>query len=189
MQVNLSLAQMHGVRFCGPSLTKSTSTLPGFELQLVRLGVVREDASPSIKIHRLEKVPTSEPPSDAIIGEQTIIVENREQQAALRGRQKISKDGIRVVGPCIVTEMDSNALILPGHCGEIGSIGNIFIRPLDIKLAISTQNSMDVPATELVRCTPLIPTLVSAALSSIRSEMDKMMLRCSIVSSHPGAAG
>lgn len=109
----------------------------------MRLGVVRKDASPSIKIHRLEKAPTSEPPSDAIIGEQTIIVENREQQAALRGRQKISKDGIRVVGPCIVTEMDSNALILPGHCGEIDSIGNIFIRPLDIKLAISTQDSMD----------------------------------------------
>lgn len=157
-----------------------TYSLPGFELQLMRLGVVLEDASPSIKIHQLEQAPASEPPTDAKIGEQTIIVEGQKQQAILWDRQKISKDGIRVVGPCVVTEMDSNTLILPGYYGEIDSIGNIIIRPLDAKPAISTQDSTEVSPTDLVRSTPLIPTLVSAALSSIRGEMDKMMLRCSM---------
>lgn len=157
-----------------------TYILPGFELELMRLGVVLEDASPGVKMHQLDKESSSEPPADAKIGEQTIIVEGQEQQAALWDRYKISKDGIRIVGPCIVTEIDSNTLILPGYYGEIDNIGNILIRPIDQEATSSIQQQNDVSPSDLVRNTPLIPTLVSAALSSIRGEMDKMMLRCSM---------
>lgn len=158
-----------------------TYCLPGFELELMRLGVVLEDASPSVKMHQLDKASSSEPPADAKIGEQLIVVEGQEQKATLWDRYKISKDGIRVVGPCIVTEMDSNTLILPGYYGEIDSIGNILIRPVDEEITASKQqHDNEVPPSELVRNTPLIPILVSAALSFIRGEMDKMMLRCSM---------
>lgn len=156
-----------------------TYSLPGFELELMRLGVVLEDASPSVEMRHLDKASSSEPPAKAIIGKQNIIVEGKERQATLWDRQKISKDGIRIVGPCIVTEMDSNTLILPDYYGEIDSTGNILIRPLEQTSAGSVQHT-EVSAIELVRSTPLIPTLISAALSSIRGEMDKMMLRCSM---------
>lgn len=156
-----------------------TYSLPGFELEVMRLGVVLEDASPSVEMQQLDKASSSEPPAEAMIGKQNIIVEGQERQATLWNRQKISKDGIRIVGPCIVTEMDSNTLILPDYYGEIDSTENILIRPLEQTSARSVQHT-EMSAIELVRSTPLIPTLISAALSSIRSEMDKMMLRCSM---------
>ncbi|KAJ5403500.1 hypothetical protein N7509_003371 [Penicillium cosmopolitanum] len=92
-----------------------TYTLPDFELELMRLGVILEDASPSIDIPEVEKAAAPEPPANAKIGEQTITVQGKEQLATLWDRQKISKQGIRVTGPCIVSEMDSNTLILPGY--------------------------------------------------------------------------
>ena len=145
----------------------------------MRLGVVLEDASPGVKIQQLEKASSSEPPEEAIIGKQNIIVEGKERQATIWDRQKISKDGIRIVGPCIVTEMDSNTLILPDYYGEIDSTGNILIRPLE-QTSLRSVHHTEASAIEPVRSNPLIPTLISAALSSIRSEMDMMMLRCSM---------
>lgn len=156
-----------------------TYTLPDFELELMRLGVILEDASPSIDIPQVEKAAAPEPPADAKIGEQTIIVQGEEQLATLWDRQKISKQGIKVTGPCIISEMDSNTLILPGYFGEIDSIGNILINPQDKEPFDTTQHTAE-SANSLVKNTPLIPTLISSTLASIRGEMDQMMLRCSM---------
>ncbi|KAJ5202182.1 hypothetical protein N7449_004261 [Penicillium cf. viridicatum] len=154
-----------------------TYCLPDFELELMKLGVVLEDASPGIDIPQVPK--GTIPPSDAKIGEQNIIVQGEEKLATLWDRQKISKQGIQVTGPCIISEMDSNTLILPGYYGEIDSIGNILINPLERKPAAVTTHTAE-SAKELVKSTPLIPTLISSTLASIRGEMDKMMLRCSM---------
>ncbi|KAJ5348337.1 hypothetical protein MYU51_015133 [Penicillium brevicompactum] len=154
-----------------------TYCLPDFELELMRLGVVLEDASPSIEVPHVEKA--TMPPSDAKIGEQTIVVQGEEKLATLWDRQKITKHGIRVDGPCIISEMDSNTLILPGYFGEIDSIGNILINPVDKKPPVAVSHTAE-SAKELVTTTPLIPTLISSTLASIRGEMDKMMLRCSM---------
>ncbi|KAJ6044737.1 uncharacterized protein N7446_002931 [Penicillium canescens] len=156
-----------------------TYCLPDFELELMRLGVVLEDASPSIDIPQVEKASTISPPPDAKIGEQTIVVQGKEQLATLWDRQKVTNEGIQLTGPCIISEMDSNTLILPGYYGEIDSIGNILINPLDRKPAVPTNHTAE-SAKELVESTPLVPTLISSTLASIRSEMDQMMLRCSM---------
>ncbi|KAJ5519179.1 hypothetical protein N7453_001601 [Penicillium expansum] len=74
-----------------------TYCLPDFELELMRLGVVLEDASP-----------------DAKIGEQNIIVQGEEKLATLWDRQKISKQGIQLNGQraCQEHSIDSYADIL-----------------------------------------------------------------------------
>lgn len=158
-----------------------TYCLPTFDLELMRLGVVLEDASPDIEIPRVDKATSSDPPQEAMLDRQTIIVGGQEREATLWDRKGISQEGVRVVGPCIISEMDSNTLILPGYFGEIDNIGNILIRPLEEQQQSSNtlQHTADSAAT-LVRSNPLIPTLVSAALASIRGEMDKLMLRCSM---------
>ncbi|KAJ6029919.1 uncharacterized protein N7446_001017 [Penicillium canescens] len=156
-----------------------TYCLPDFELELMRLGVVLIDDSPVIDIPQIEKALSTEPSPAAKIGEQTIIVQGQQQKATLWDRSKITQKGVQVTGPCIITEMDSNTLILPGYYGEIDSIGNILINPLDKKPSISSSHTPQ-SASDLVKSTPLIPTLISAALASIRGEMDKMMLRCSM---------
>ena len=69
-----------------------------------------------------------EDPSAAVIGTETIFVDDSDQQATIYDRNKI-KAGNRIAGPAIVVEMDSTTLILPGHTGEVDKFGNILIRP------------------------------------------------------------
>lgn len=156
-----------------------TYSLPDYELELMRLGVILEDASPSIKVPGIPTAVSQEPPADGKIGEQVISVQGKEELATLWDRQKISQHGVQLEGPCIISEMDSNTLILPGYYGEIDNIGNILINPMEEESAVATTHTTD-SAVQLVKSTPLIPTLVSSTLASIRAEMDKIMLRCSM---------
>ncbi|KAL5342310.1 Hydantoinase/oxoprolinase-domain-containing protein [Aspergillus crustosus] len=155
--------------------------LPNFELELMRLEVVAVDASPSIEIPQLGKAESTEPPVDAKVSEKQIVIEGQSMVATLWDREKISRQGVRINGPCIITELDSNTLILPGCYGEIDSIGNILIRPVDDDSPRGPPEDKSAEAAlETVQSTPLIPTLVASALASIRSEMDTLMLRCSM---------
>ncbi|KAL4899531.1 hypothetical protein BDW74DRAFT_189018 [Aspergillus multicolor] len=154
--------------------------LPNFELELMRLEVVSSDASPGIDIPQLAKAESTEPPADALVSKKQIVVKGQTMDATLWDREKISRQGVRVEGPCIITEMDSNTLILPGCYGEIDSIGNILIRPSEETPKEQSKDETAEAALEIVQSTPLIPTLVASALASIRSEMDTLMLRCSM---------
>ena len=55
-----------------------TYCLPDFELDLMRLGVVLEDASQGIDMPVVRKAASSNPPAEAKIGEQTIVVQSKE---------------------------------------------------------------------------------------------------------------
>ncbi|KAL5049779.1 Hydantoinase B/oxoprolinase-domain-containing protein [Aspergillus fruticulosus] len=154
--------------------------LPNFELELMRLEVVSVDASPGIDIPQLAKAESTEPPADALVSKNQIVVKGQTMEAALWDREKISRQGVRVDGPCIITEMDSNTLTLPACYGEIDSIGNILIRPSEEAPKEQSKDETPEAALEIVQSTPLIPTLVSSALASICSEMDTLMLRCSM---------
>ncbi|KAL4894890.1 Hydantoinase/oxoprolinase-domain-containing protein [Aspergillus ambiguus] len=156
-----------------------TYCLPDFDLEIMRLGIILEDASPDIKVPHVKKAASTNPPKEAMVGKQTITVEGKSQEATIWDRHKISMEGISIEGPSIVTEMDSNTLILPGYYGEIDNIGNILIRPLGEQLTVQKTHTEET-AAKLVRETPLIPTLIASALASVRGEMDKMMLRCSM---------
>ncbi|KAL4742853.1 Hydantoinase/oxoprolinase-domain-containing protein [Aspergillus similis] len=154
--------------------------LPNFELELMRLEVVSVDASTGIEVPQLARAESTEPPADALVSKKQIVVKGQAMEAALWDREKISRQGVRVDGPCIITEMDSNTLILPGCYGEIDSIGNILIRPSEEAPKERTRDETPEAALKIVQSTPLIPTLVASALASIRSEMDTLMLRCSM---------
>ncbi|KAL4809453.1 Hydantoinase/oxoprolinase-domain-containing protein [Aspergillus unguis] len=154
--------------------------LPNFELELMRLEVVSVDASPGIDIPQLSKAESTEPAAAALVSKKKIVIKGQEMEAALWDREKLNRQGICVNGPCIITETDSNTLILPGCYGEIDSIGNILIRPTEDTSKEQTKSETAEEAREIVQSTPLIPTLVASALASIRSEMDTLMLRCSM---------
>jgi len=67
-------------------------------------------------------------PSAAVYADVSVYVDGRDHPAKLYDRAKL-RAGDRVVGPAIVTEMDSTTLILPAHVGEVDAVGNILIRP------------------------------------------------------------
>jgi N-methylhydantoinase A len=71
----------------------------------------------------------SEDASDAIIASTQVYMDNREQDAKIYDRSKL-KSGNRIVGPAIITEMDSTTLILSDHAGDVDKFGTIVIRPI-----------------------------------------------------------
>ncbi|PLB49707.1 putative hydantoin utilization protein A [Aspergillus steynii IBT 23096] len=154
--------------------------LPTFELELMRLEVVAVDASPDIELPRLSEASSRLPPNAAEVSIKKIIIDGQQMEAALWDREKLNQAGLRVNGPCIITEMDSNTLILPGCYGEIDAIGNILIRPDEYAPPTQPKDQSRGEALDTIKSTPLIPTLVASALASIRSEMDTLMLRCSM---------
>lgn len=154
-------------------------SLADAEIETMRLRVKITDASEEVKMKPIEEASSAEPPSEAIITQQDIVFEGKKVQATFWNRSKISKSGIRIPGPAVVTEMDSNTFIHPGHYGEIDSMGNILIWPEKKDAARTTTHTKE-SARKLVSEQPLISTLIASALGSIRREMDTLMLRCTM---------
>ena len=71
----------------------------------------------------------SEDPSEAVVAVAQVYMDNRDQEAKIYDRSKL-KSGNRIVGPAIVTEMDSTTLILSDHAGDVDQFGTIIIRPI-----------------------------------------------------------
>ncbi|KAK2733748.1 hypothetical protein FQN55_003155 [Onygenales sp. PD_40] len=159
--------------------------LSSFELEIMRLGVVVTESSTDTEVAPAAAKNESEgavPPQSALVEKSMITFEGNQYEASIWDRSQITKEGYVVEGPCVVTEMDSNTLILPGYYGEIDSMGNILIRPLEAEKEKDKNRTSHTPesAAELVAKEPLISTLISASLQSIREEMDRLMLRCAM---------
>ncbi|KAK8153194.1 Hydantoinase/oxoprolinase-domain-containing protein [Phyllosticta citrichinensis] len=151
------------------------------DLEMMRLRVKATDGSPEVTIQSIEAATSSTPPDSAIISRSPIVVNGEKVEATFWDRSAITKKGYRMSGPCVITEMDSNTLILPGYTGEIDGMGNILIRP-DDTVQTWAEELVDTPesAREAVERNPLIPTLIASSLGSIRREMDTLMLRCAM---------
>ncbi len=67
-------------------------------------------------------------PSAGRSGTTRMYVDGEEREASVYDRSKLLA-GNRIVGPAMVTEMDSTTLILPDHVGEVDARGNILINP------------------------------------------------------------
>ena len=63
------------------------------------------------------------------VGATSMYVDGAEREAAVYDRSKLLA-GNRILGPAMITEMDSTTLILPDHVGEVDSLGNILINPV-----------------------------------------------------------
>lgn len=123
------------------------------------------------------------PPERAIVNRKMISTEGERVEAIFWDRAKITKSGYQVHGPCGITEMDSNTLILPSFYSEIDAYGNILIHPNeDTNLTNDIAHYDWLGARKLVEKSPLIPTLISSSLQSIPNEMDTLMLRRSMYS-------
>ncbi|KAF8189804.1 Hydantoinase/oxoprolinase-domain-containing protein [Mycena galopus ATCC 62051] len=78
------------------------------------------------------------------------------------------RDGDRIAGPAIITEMDSNTIVMPDHRAEVDRFGNILLWPID---------SAEVHAEDNQK---IVTELVEAALANARLEMDALILRSAL---------
>lgn len=166
--------------------------LENFALEVTRLTVTIVDASPDMEVPRIPAADSETPPKAAVIGKKTIVAQGKEHEATFWDRAAISKKGYKLQGPCVITEMDSNTLIQPGFEAVIDDVGNICISPMPDNemptfrsnfgnvIADKTAEEKMAEARKVVQDIPTVPTLIASSLASIRSEMDTLMLRCSM---------
>jgi N-methylhydantoinase A len=67
---------------------------------------------------------------DALVHESRFYHDGAWHEAPIYDRNKLG-DGMAVPGPCIISEMDSTTVILPGHTATVDAIGNLLINPND----------------------------------------------------------
>ncbi len=68
-------------------------------------------------------------PGQAKVSDHTMWANGEKHAAAIYDRAKLEA-GDKIPGPCIITEMDSTAVILPDHVGEVDAFGTILINPV-----------------------------------------------------------
>ena len=157
-------------------------SLDSHEVEIMRLRAKVIDASSEVDIRELEAANDKSPPNSAVIERKDITVNGKTMEAVFLDRAAMSEYGCMIDGPAIISEMDSNTLILPGYYGEIDKMGNILIWPSDKSQAKNNTalNHSPETARETVVDDPLISTMISSSLQSIRREMDSLMLRCAM---------
>ncbi len=67
-------------------------------------------------------------PVQAKLRDHTMWVQGQEWPASIYARAALEA-GDQIPGPCVITEMDSTAVILPDHVGVVDAYGNIIINP------------------------------------------------------------
>jgi N-methylhydantoinase A len=97
------------------------------EHEIVTLRAIVQGAETNVAAGTLPE--GGEDPSEAVVSSAQVYMDNREQEAKIYDRSKL-KSGNRIVGPAIVTEMDSTTLILSDHAGDVDKFGTIVIRPI-----------------------------------------------------------
>ncbi len=96
--------------------------------EVVNLRAVVEGKPTSVDAGKLTKGEAD--PSNAFLVVQRVFMDGESYEAKVYDREKLEAGNI-VVGPAIITEMDSTTIILVGHHGTIDDFGNIVIRPTD----------------------------------------------------------
>ncbi|NBC88432.1 MAG: hydantoinase/oxoprolinase family protein [Alphaproteobacteria bacterium] len=94
--------------------------------EIVNLRAVALGQPPSLPAAELPKGDGD--PSAAKIRDHTLWMDGREQDAVIYDRSKL-RQGDRVPGPAIITEMDSTTLVESGCTATIDAVGNILINP------------------------------------------------------------
>ncbi|MEE4338710.1 hydantoinase/oxoprolinase family protein [Erythrobacter sp.] len=94
--------------------------------EIVNLRAVALGQPPSLPAAELPKGDGD--PSGAKIRDHKLWMDGREQSAVIYDRSKL-RQGDRIPGPAIITEMDSTTLVESGCIATIDAVGNILINP------------------------------------------------------------
>jgi N-methylhydantoinase A len=71
----------------------------------------------------------TEDPSHAAYDKTSVFVDGADHEATIYDRARL-KSGNKVMGPAILTQMDTTTIILPDHVGAVDAYGNVLIRPV-----------------------------------------------------------
>jgi N-methylhydantoinase A len=96
----------------------------GHEILMIR--AVAKAASKEIKMQTAGDASVSL--QDCLFHQSKFYFEGEWHDAPIYWREKLH-DALEIPGPCIVMEMDSTTVILPGYSAKVDSVGNLLINP------------------------------------------------------------
>ncbi|KAI9735145.1 MAG: hypothetical protein M1834_001733 [Cirrosporium novae-zelandiae] len=137
------------------------------DVEIMNLRIVAEEVKPDLTIKKLEVATSPVVPESAITGRTTLVYAAQEFDSPIYNRLSL-KYGHLVEGPCVVTEMDSNTVILPGYKAEVDAVGNLLIWEKEN----AAQFDVDKAGNELNAGTV---DVFENALRNARNEMDTLM--------------
>ena len=94
------------------------------DVEIMNLRIVAEEVKPEYKISHLKQSSKQDPPESAKAASTSLHYAGQEYKDSNVWTRSELQHGHRVHGPCVVTEMDSNTLILPGHYADVDEVGN-----------------------------------------------------------------
>ena len=139
------------------------------DVELVNLRVIAEEVKTELPIKTLDNA-TSTNPSESFVLSRTILVFHGREYPDSPIWDRVSlKNGHAVLGPCIISEMDSNTVIHPGFRAEVDAVGNILIQR-----ATETQRY---EGSDIQQLDTVTVDIFENALRNARNEMDTLMTR------------
>lgn len=139
------------------------------DVELTNLRVIAEELKTDLPIKKLDPATSVNPPDSSISSTTNLVFEGKEFPDSPIWDRLSLKSGHTVLGPCIISEMDSNTVVLPSFRAEIDPVGNILIHPVT-----SEEKGENLDAVELDTVTV---DIFENALRNARNEMDTLMTK------------
>ena len=139
------------------------------DVELVNLRVIAEEVKTELPIKMLDNATSTNPPESSVSSKTNLVFQGREFPDSPVWDRLSLKNGHAVLGPCIISEMDSNTVILPGFRAEVDAVGNILIQRATDKQG---YEGLDIKQLDTVTV-----DIFENALRNARNEMDTLMTR------------
>ena len=139
------------------------------DVELVNLRVIAEEMKTNLPIKQLDNATSVTPPESSVCSKTNLVFQGKEFPDSPIWDRLSLKNGHAVLGPCVISEMDSNTVILPGFRAEVDAVGNILIYQEGDK-----KGSDNFGVRELDTVTV---DIFENALRNARNEMDTLMTK------------
>ena len=139
------------------------------DVELVNLRVIAEEVKTELPIKTLDNATSTNPPESLVSSKTNLIFQGREFPDSPVWDRLSLKNGHAVLGPCIISEMDSNTVILPGFRAEVDAVGNILIQ--------RATNRQGYEGLDVKQLDTVTVDIFENALRNARNEMDTLMTR------------
>ena len=134
-------------------------------VELVNLRVIAEELKYDLPIKELEQATSVILPDSSISSKTTLVFGGNDFADSPIWNRLSLKNGHAVLGPCIISEMDSNTVVLPGFRAEIDAVGNVLI------YEVRDKQGCEVPAVKE------LDTVIFDIFENVRNEMDTLMTK------------
>ena len=140
------------------------------DVEIVNVRVIAQELEAELPVTQLANADSPDPPTSLVTSRATLVFDGEEKENCPIWERSGLLQGHVLLGPCVVTEMDSNTVIQPGFRAEVDATGNLLIWPAD-----------DGRSSNVVKAAKELDTVTvdifESALRNARSEMDALMTR------------